>query len=84
MALAFVFCVNMSSSNLRLFTIDPFVSLLPATDREYFILVLSLPFKVPLEGKNILSNFKHNRTTILNESKWRFRFLTISFRFRDI
>ena len=45
---------------------------------------ISLMFKVPLQRKNLWCNFKHNRTTFLDESKWRVQFLTISFRFRDI
>jgi hypothetical protein len=45
LALIFVFDVNIYSSNLRLFKSDPVVSLLPATHRKYFILVLSLPFR---------------------------------------
>ena len=39
------FHVNISSSSLKLFTIDPVVSLLPATHRQCFILVLSLPLR---------------------------------------
>jgi hypothetical protein len=42
LALVFVFDVNIYSSSLRLFKIDPVVSLLPATHWQYFILVLSL------------------------------------------
>ena len=38
-----VFCVDIFSSRLRLFKIDLAVSLRPATNRQYFILVLSLP-----------------------------------------
>ena len=45
LALIFVFDVNIDSSSLRLFKSDPVVSLLPATHRQYFILVLSLPFR---------------------------------------
>ena len=40
-----VFYVNISSSSLRFFTINPFLSFLPATHRQYFILVLSLPLR---------------------------------------
>jgi hypothetical protein len=45
LALIFAFDVNIDSSSLRLFKSDPVVSLLPATHRQYFILVLSLPFR---------------------------------------
>ena len=41
----FVFDVNIYSSILRLFKIDPVVSLLPATHQQYFILALSLPLR---------------------------------------
>jgi hypothetical protein len=37
--------VNIYTSSLRLFKIDPVVSLLPATIRQYFILALSLPLR---------------------------------------
>ena len=40
-----VFHVNISSSSLKSFTIDPFVNLLQATHRKYFILVSSLPLR---------------------------------------
>jgi hypothetical protein len=43
--LTFVFDVNIYSSSLRLFKIDPVVSVLPATNRQYFILALSLPLR---------------------------------------
>jgi hypothetical protein len=42
LGLIFVFDVNIYSYSLRLFKIDPVVSLLPATIRQYFILALSL------------------------------------------
>ena len=45
LALIFVFDVNIYSSSLRLFKSDPVVSLVPATHRQYFILVLSLLFR---------------------------------------
>jgi hypothetical protein len=45
LAVIFVFDVNIYSSSLRLFKIDPVVSLLPATNRQYFILALSLPLR---------------------------------------
>ena len=48
LALIFVFDVNIYSSSLRLFKIDPVVSLLAdlaATNRQYFILVFSLPLR---------------------------------------
>ena len=38
-----MFYVDIYSSSLRLFKIDLVVSLLPASHRQYFILVLSLP-----------------------------------------
>jgi hypothetical protein len=41
----FVFDVNIYFASLRLFKSDPVVSLLPATHGQYFILVLSLPFR---------------------------------------
>jgi hypothetical protein len=44
-ALIFVFDVNIYSSSLRLFKIHPVVSLLLATNRQYFILALSLPLR---------------------------------------
>ena len=40
-----VLYVNISSSSLRSLPIDPFVSFLPATYRQYFILVLPLPLR---------------------------------------
>jgi hypothetical protein len=40
--LIFVFDVTIYSYGLRLFKIDPVVSVLPATNRQYFILVFSL------------------------------------------
>ena len=43
--LTFVFDVNIYPSSLRLFKIDPVVSVLPATNRQYFILALSLPLR---------------------------------------
>jgi hypothetical protein len=46
MGLIFVFDVNIYSYSLRLFKIDPVgVSVLPATNRQYFILALSLPLR---------------------------------------
>ena len=42
LALIFVFDVNIYPSSLRLFKIDPVISLLPATHQQYFILVLFL------------------------------------------
>jgi hypothetical protein len=45
LGLIFVFDVNIYSYSLRLFRIDPVVSLLPATIRQYFILALSLPLR---------------------------------------
>ena len=45
LGLIIVFDVNIYSFNLRLFKIDPVVSLLAATNRQYFILVLSLPLR---------------------------------------
>ena len=41
----FVFDVTIYSYTLRLFKIDPVVSVLPATNRQYFILALSLPLR---------------------------------------
>jgi hypothetical protein len=43
--LTFVFDVNIYSPSLRLFKIDPVVSVLPATNRQYFILAMSLPLR---------------------------------------
>jgi hypothetical protein len=45
LGLIFVFDVNIYSYSLRLFKIDPVVSLLPATIRQYFILALSSPLR---------------------------------------
>jgi hypothetical protein len=45
LALIFVFDVNIYSYSLRLFKIDPVVSLLPATNQQYLILALSLPLR---------------------------------------
>jgi hypothetical protein len=45
LGLIFVFDVNIYSYSLRLFKSDPVVSLLPATNRQYFILALSLPLR---------------------------------------
>ena len=45
LGLIFVFDVNIYSYSLRLFKIDPVVSVLPATNRQYFILALSLPLR---------------------------------------
>ena len=42
LGLIFVFDVNIYSYSLRLCKIDPVVSVLPATNRQYFILALSL------------------------------------------
>ena len=43
--LFFVFNMYIYSSSLRLFMIDPVVSLQPATHRQYFMLALSLPLR---------------------------------------
>ena len=43
LALVFVFDMNIYSYSLRLFKIDPVVSLLLATNPQYFTLALSLP-----------------------------------------
>ena len=43
LGLIFVFDVNIYSSSLRLFKINLVVSVLPATNRQYFVLALSLP-----------------------------------------
>ena len=45
LGLIFVFDVNIYSHSLRLFKIDPVVSLLAATIRQYIILALSLPLR---------------------------------------
>jgi hypothetical protein len=45
LGLIFVFDVNIYSYSLRLFKIDPVVSVVPATNRQYFILPLSLPLR---------------------------------------
>ena len=45
LGLIFVFDVNIYSHSLRLFKIDPVVSLLAAIIRQYFILALSLPLR---------------------------------------
>ncbi len=45
LGLIFVFDVNIYSHSLRLFEIDPVVSLLAATIRQYIILALSLPLR---------------------------------------
>ena len=45
LGLIFVFDVNIYSYSLTLFKIDPVVSLLHATIRQYFILALSLPLR---------------------------------------
>ena len=45
LGLIFVFDVTIYSYTLRLFKIDPVVSVLPATNRQYFILALSLPLR---------------------------------------
>ena len=42
LGLIFVFDVNIYSSSLRLFKINLVVSVLPATNRQYFVLALSL------------------------------------------
>jgi hypothetical protein len=44
LGLIFVFDVNIYSYSLRLFKIVPVVSI-PATNRQYFILALSLPLR---------------------------------------
>jgi hypothetical protein len=41
----FVFDVNIYSYSLSLFKIDPVVSVLPATNRQYSILALSSPLR---------------------------------------
>ena len=43
LGLIIVFDVNIYSYSLRLVKIDPVVGVLPATNRQYFILALSLP-----------------------------------------
>ena len=43
LGLVFVFDMNIYSPSLRLFKIHPVVSLLLATNRQYFTLALSLP-----------------------------------------
>jgi hypothetical protein len=43
LGLIFVFDVNIYSYSLRFFKIDPVVSVLPATNQQYFSLALSLP-----------------------------------------
>jgi hypothetical protein len=45
LGLIFVFDVTIYSFSLRLFKTDPVVSVLPATNRQYFILALSLPLR---------------------------------------
>ena len=45
LGLIFIFDVTIYSYSLRLFKIDPVVSVLPATNRQYFILALSLPLR---------------------------------------
>ena len=45
LGLIFVFDVTIYSYSLRLFKIDPVVSVLPATNRQHFILALSLPLR---------------------------------------
>jgi hypothetical protein len=45
LGLIFVLDVNIYSYSLRLFKIDPVVSVLPATIWHYFILALSLPLR---------------------------------------
>jgi hypothetical protein len=45
LALVFVFDMNIYSPSLRLFKIHPVVSLLVATNRQYFTLALSLPLR---------------------------------------
>ena len=45
LGLIFVFDVNIYSHSLRLFKIDPVVSLLTAAIRQYIILALSLPLR---------------------------------------
>jgi hypothetical protein len=44
--LFFVFNVYIYSSSLRLFMIDPVVSLLPATHRQYFIIIIIISFYI--------------------------------------
>ncbi len=45
LGLIFVFDVNIYSRSLRLFKIDPVVSLLAETIRQYLFLALSLPLR---------------------------------------
>ena len=45
LALISVFDMNIHSATLRLFKIGPVVSLLPATHRQYLMLLLSLPLR---------------------------------------
>ena len=45
LGLIFVFDVTIYSYSLRLFKIDPVVSVLPETNRQYLILALSLPLR---------------------------------------
>ena len=45
LGLIFFFDVNIYSHSLRLFKIDPVVSLVAATIRQYIILALSLPLR---------------------------------------
>jgi hypothetical protein len=45
LGLIFVFDVTIYSFSLRLFKTDPVVSVLPATNGQYFILALSLPLR---------------------------------------
>jgi hypothetical protein len=45
LGLIFVFDVNIYSYSLWLFKSDPVVSVLPATNRQYFNLALSLPLR---------------------------------------
>jgi hypothetical protein len=45
LGLIYFFDVNIYSYSLRLSKIDPVVSVLPATNRQYFTLALSLPLR---------------------------------------
>jgi hypothetical protein len=55
LALIFVFDVNIYSYSLRSFKTDPVVSLLPATNQQYFILALSLPLRCMASHYSVLN-----------------------------
>ena len=57
LALIFVFDVNIYSSSLRLFKIDPVVSLLPATNRQYFIYLDRVKIIVIFQASDIAKRF---------------------------